>query len=240
MRKCIHWSIGLGTLLCALALIWPLVPTSVSAQGGSSYTITVTGSGTASAKPDLVSCDISIEAIDSDQVLAYDNVTAKLESVRTGLEGLGIDPADLQLLRVVVIPEDRTDSGAAPTGEFLFRARGVFQVVIRTPENLEDVLSAALQAGANTIDNFTYGFQSIDEIEQTARAAAIRNAYARAEQLASEMSVAVGEPIIINEVSAGLDFSSLPDVTISPYPLDAGELVVRVEVNITFALRSTR
>ncbi|NLE51937.1 MAG: SIMPL domain-containing protein [Chloroflexi bacterium] len=229
-------------LLCALlAALIPIAP--VAAQGSSSYTITVRGVGSASARPDLVSCEAGVEVVHSDAITAYSNVNTRLETIRAGLVALGIRSSDIQLLRVIIIPEDRTDSGVAPTGEFLYRARGTLQVLVRSPQSLDNVLSAAVQSGAHSIENFTFGFENTERIEQAARDAAIENAYARAEQLAESMGVAVGDPIIIAEELVdltidGTPFTAAPNMTVSPYPIQAGEVTFRVEVAITFALRS--
>lgn len=232
-------------LLLAGALSALVAPSLAAAQGGSSYTITVNGIGTASAKPDLISCEVGVEVIGTDPVTAFDNASARLKAIRTGLEALEIAPSDIQLLRVVIIPQDRIDAGVAPTGEFLYRARGALQVVVHTPESLETVLGAAVESGAHSIENFTFGFRSTEQAEQAARVAAINNAYARAEQLADVMSVAVGDPIIITEdavelTMVGTPFGVAPNMTISPYAITAGEVTVQVRVTITFALRSVR
>lgn len=239
LANCRIFLLLLGGLLALLS------PSLVAAQGGSSYTITVKGLGTASAKPDLISCEVGVEIVDSDATSAYDDVISRLEDIRSGLEALEIPSSDIQLLRIVVIPQDRTDAGIAPTGEFLYRARGALQVVVHAPASLAGVLSAAVQAGAQSVDNFTFGFQNTDQIEQVARVAAINNAYSRAEQLATVMSVAVGDPIIITEdtvemIVAGTPYGAAPNMTISPYAITAGEVTVKVEVTITFALRSVR
>ena len=229
--------------LVLLAIL--LIPSSVLAQGGSSYTITVIGVGTASAKPTTISFEVGAEAVNTDAIAAYDSVFNQLEGVRMGLLEAKVAPADIQLLMITIIPQDRTDNGVAPTGEFLFRARGALHVVVRSSENLEPTLSAAVHTGADSIQNFTFGFEDTTLIEQRARTAAITNAYDRAEQMAEAMSVAVGDPIIIIENDVEISFAEDPLITntginISRFPLEAGEATITVQVEVTFALRASR
>jgi uncharacterized protein YggE len=230
-------------ILVLLALL--LAPLPVGAQGGSSYTITVVGVGTASARPDLIAFEVGAEAVNSDSVAAYQSVTDQLNAVRVGLIEAKVSPVDIQLLTITVTPQDRTDNGAAPTGEFLFRARGALHVVVRSTRTLEPVLTAAVNAGASAIQNFTFGFKDTTAIEQRARTDAVSNAYKRAEQLAGAMSVAVGDPIIIVEDDVTMSFAENNTVadtgpTVSQFPLEAGEATIRVRVTVTFALRASR
>jgi uncharacterized protein YggE len=226
-------------------LVVLLIPSPALAQSGSSYTITVIGVGTASARPDLIAFEVGAEAVNSDAVSAYDGVISQLDSVRAGLLEAKVSPADIELLTVTVVPQDRTDNGAAPTGEFLFRARGAWHVVVRDTQNLETILDAAVHAGAASIQNFTFGFDDTTLVEQRARTAAITNAYKRADQMAEAMSVAVGDPIIIVENNVEISFpedsaTTGTAIAISQFPLKAGEATIRVEVQVTFALRASR
>lgn len=226
-------------------LVILLIPSSVLAQSGPSYTITVVGEGMASSRPTLIAFEVGAEAVNSDAVAAYDSVVAQLDGVRAGLIEAKIAPNDIELLMITVVPQDRTDNGLAPTGEFLFRARGALHVVLRDINNLEPILSASARAGADSIQNFTFGFEDTSQIEQLARTAAISNAYDRAHQLAEAMSVAVGDPIIIMEESVEVSFFENPligetAINISPFPLEAGEVTIKVQVQVTFALRASR
>lgn len=225
-------------------LITLLIPSSVFAQGGS-YTITVVGEGMASGKPDIVAFEVGAEAVDLDSLTAYNTVVTQLETVRGGLIEASVAATDIELLMITITPQDRIDAGMAPTGEFLFRARGALHVVVRDTDNLDSILSNAVRAGADSIRNFTFGFEDITAIEQLARSAAITNAYDRADQIATAMSVAVGDPIIIREDSVEINLAEEPLLTdtgigISPFPLEAGEVTISVQVQITFALRASR
>jgi uncharacterized protein YggE len=234
-----------GLLFIPILLVILLIPSSVLAQGGS-YTITVIGEGTASGKPDEIAFEVGVEAVNSDSITAYNQVVTQLEGVRAGLLEVDIAPDDIELLRITFTPQDRIDAGQAPTGEFLFRAQGYLHVVVRDTSNLELILATAVRTGATSIQNFTFGFKDTMLIEEKARAAAIANAYERADQTATAMAVAVGDPIVIMEESVDISFASDQaasagtEINISSFSLKAGEVTITVTVQITFALRSSR
>lgn len=231
--------------IISLVLVVLLIPTTVLAQGGgNSYTITVRGQGSASGRPDLIAFEVGAEAVDLDSITAYNQVGTQLATIRAALVELEIAPEDIQLLTITLVPEDRVDGGQAPTGEFLFRARGALHVVVRDPEQLKLVLASTVRAGASSVQNFTFAFDDSISIEEQARTAAIENASQRAEQMAGATSVAVGDPLIILEESVDVSFAGQvpPDAEfgISAAPLAAGSLTVTVTVQITYALRSSR
>jgi len=215
------------------------------AQGGTTSTITVGGVGTASGRPDIATVELGSEVVNNSLDTAYTKASDTINAVTQALLKLNIAPADIQNTKMAISPTDRVDERNVPSGEFIFRVRSTIRVTIRNVAQVKQVLDAALAAGANAIDNLTYGIDDIAPLEREARLQAVSNARARAADLADALGVAVGDTMNISETVSSS--SSATPVTVGSRgaviksqanPGDnAGQLVVTVQIQVTFALK---
>jgi uncharacterized protein len=233
------WSVVIALLAGALGL------QPASAQGTPVNTITVGGVGTATGRPDVASVELGLAVVNNSLDAAYTRASETTNAITQALLKLNIAPADIQTAKMTVSPTDRTDERNVPSGEFIFRVSSTLRVTIRNIAQVKQVLDAALSAGANSIDNLTYGIDDITPLEREARLQAVSNARARATDLADALGVAVGDPMNITETVTSS--SSATPVTSGSRgagiksqanPGDnAGQLVVTVQIQVTFALK---
>ncbi len=232
-----------GLILLVLVLALP-----ASAQDSTTApmnTITVTGSGTAYAAPDVAYVELGAQTTDPDLSTAFSQTGQKISAVLDALTGLGIDAKDIQTSGVNVSPQDQYDpqSGQA-TGKTVYQVSNTVQVTVRDVTKVEDVLTSAIGAGANTIYNLNFGIQDSSALEQEARAQAVANAQASASQLATALNVTLGAPVIVTETPQN-NVQPVPAVrgvamaaSQSSQPVSSGQISVTIEVQITFGISS--
>lgn len=197
--------------------------------------ITVVGEGQVSATPDLASVSLGVEVLNTDLTQAVIDVESRMNLISEALTGIGVEPVDIQIIGVDVIPQDLIDTRTgALTGQLVYRVRNTQQVVIRDVDQARRIISEAVRAGANVISEFTYGMNEMRTLESTARTNAITSAYERAGELASGLGLSVGEPLEVEEIAITRGIVTESSETVQS---GAGQLVVTVQIRVTFRAR---
>jgi hypothetical protein len=91
-----------------------------------------------------------------------------------------------------------------PTGEVRYHLSNQVRATVRDVDGLGDVLQGALDASANSVHNMIFAVDDEEGLKAQARAEAIDNARAHAEQMAAELGVELGEVISITEVDGSV------------------------------------
>jgi uncharacterized protein YggE len=206
-----------------------------------SDSISVSGFGEAVGKPDMAVIQLGVNVV-ADQIGdAIDESNLIMGNIASALLAAGIAEADLQTTNFNVWFEDRYDpTTGQSTGERIYHVDSTLQVKIREIDQTPQVLEVALEKGANNIYGLNYDIEDKSVLEAEARSKALEDARARADQLAREIGVSLGDPIFVNEGTSGA----------SPYPLayemavgmgggppiSTGQLTVGVQVNVTYAV----
>ncbi len=220
-------------ILIASLLIIGIAPAQAQQQVVNS--ITVVGEGQVSATPDVASLSLGVEVLNTDLSQAVLDVENRLSLITEALAGIGIDPSDIQMIGVDVVPQDLIDTRTGSlTGQLVYRVINTNHVVIRNVSMARQVVSEAVRAGANVVGDFSFGMSDIGALETSARTAAITSAYARAGELASGLGLIVGEPLEVEEVDITRGIPTEPDSTIE---VGAGQWVVTVQIRVMFRAR---
>ena len=207
-------------------------------------TITVSGSGTASGAPDTAYLDLGVQMTDPELGSAFNQVAATIAKVTKALTDLGIKPEDIRTTGLNVYPQDVYDQQTGATTSRTYQVANSVTVTIRDTAQIEAIISAAVEAGANTINSLNFGIADQTALEAQAREAAVRNARARAESLASALGVSVGEPVTVVELGSNIGqplpmYRMAADSAVAQggsMPISQGQLDVTVNVQISYAL----
>ena len=130
-------------------------------------------------------------------------------------------------------------------------------VTLRQVDKLSDVLVAALDAGATTVDDVTFSTTRLRELRDQARAMAVQAAMEKAHDLAGAVSLTTGDVQSINENSWSYYYgmwnsrgqwanaqqnvmqvapsSGAPQLDDGEFSL--GQIVVQAQVELTVALK---
>lgn len=233
-----------------LAMITGLLLSSCStfgltpgSYGGSLVdTISVSGVGEAFGRPDLATVQVGVSVTNADVGDAVAESNARMEAITAALVEMGVSAGDIQSTNFSVWPEDRYDPQTGqPTGERVYHVDSTVVAKVRQIDRAGEAIEVALDAGANNVYGLGFSIDDTADLEAQARALAIEDARERAEQLAEEFGVGLGEVVTINEASYG------PPMTYSPAvggmgggggapPISEGTLALNVTVNVTYAI----
>jgi uncharacterized protein YggE len=177
-------------------------------DNGVSQGITVQATGVADVVPDAVQVSLSVSVVAEANDVALSQVAATAEVVRTTLEQLGIDAADIATQSVSVNPEySYTEAeGQKIVG---YRASQSFDVLLRDASAAGAVVDALVAAGgANLSINATYPVvNDSTAAAQAARNDAVAKAQAKAEEYAELLDVELGDLVFLTEISAPTNFT---------------------------------
>ncbi|MFE4837682.1 SIMPL domain-containing protein [Arthrobacter sp. NPDC056691] len=163
-------------------------------------TVTVTGSGTAEAAPDLLTLSVGVECRRDSAGDAYAAAGEASAAVTGALRGRGVENRDirtsgLNIRADVVWQEGR---GQQITG---YVASSMLSVRLRDPAAGAEVIAAAVEAGGNDVrlDGVQLGFADAAAGMTLARDAAWADALAAASQLAALAGARLGEVVSVRQ-----------------------------------------
>ena len=204
-------------------------------------TITVGGVGTAYGNPNIAYLELGVEIVNADLASAYTQAAEAMASVMQALGELNIDEQDIQTTGVNIYPEERFPQDGSAETQRVYRVRNTVRVVLRDVTQIETVITTAVDAGANTIYNLSFGIEDPQALEAEARQQAVANARDRAQQLADAVGVTLGSVISVTESFAGSNpplpyaFGGAAEMVMSQ-PVSQGQLSVAIQVQITYAI----
>ena len=122
-----------------------------------------------------------------------------------------------------------------------YRVSNMVQVTVWDIEKVSELLDAAINAGANNIWGITFTISETESLESEARAKAMQDARARAEELATLAGVSLGRIVSVSENVTAIPV--LPSVAVERAAgmgggpaISPGEASVRMRVQVTYAI----
>lgn len=221
-------------LLCAGAI------TSTAQQIDQRRTVAVEGMATASMTPDRASITIGVETEGKVASNVKKDNDRAIRSIFEALAAAGVETKDIQTSNLTLEPVYNW----RPEGqrEFIkYVMRNTVHVTIRDLSKLDRVLDVAVTKGGNLVNSIDFEVSNAKAVRDSLRAAAAKDAKAKAQQLAEAVGAKVGKPISITEQAAPqpmpvfrkammmADAESAPTVA-------AGQMEINVIVNATFEL----
>lgn len=229
----------LSSLALAVALAMPLAaPVPVLAQEGQAGTISVTGSASVTAAPDLATLTLGVTTMGATAAEALGANSAAVQAVMDRLAAAGIEPRDIQTSNLSLNPNyTGYDSNQTPQIQN-YTASNQVTVTIRKLDQTGAVLDAAVRDGANTLNGLSFGLADPRPAEDAARKAAVADARARAELLTEAAGVRLGAILSITEGGA----APVPqpmyrmDMAAAPVPVSGGTLDISASVTVVWSL----
>jgi uncharacterized protein YggE len=202
--------------------------------------ITVVGSGKASARPDLAQVQVGVvtQAPSAAKAL-QDNNEAMARLLKT-LEARGIARKDVQTANFAVVPEYKR----GPHGEQLAEVAGYqvsneVRVKVRQLDSLGQVLDDVVQQGANQVHGVSFAVAEPAPLLDEARRRAIADARHKAELYAREAGVEMGQVLLIQEETPHLPRPALLGVVrgeAAAVPIAEGEQEFHASITVTYAI----
>lgn len=225
------------------------VATPARAEGSGEHpgagTITVSGTGSVTASPDMAVVRLGVETRGGNVARALDDAAARTAAIAKALAGDGVAARDITTVdyNLGFVPPPPSRSGAAPGGTAggksgYYRVSDVAAVTVRKLSTLGRILDDALSAGANEIQGVRFRIADPSPLEHQAREMAFRDARAKAEQIASLAGEKLGPVVRVSEGSSPLPESggvfraaAMASPAVSP-----GTLEVRISLHVVYRI----
>jgi len=205
-------------------------------------TISVTGYGEARGNPDIATLNLGVNVVNSSIDTAVEESNEAVARLTAALTGMGILGVDIQTTNFNVWREDiySPETGQV-TGEFRYHVDSSLTVNVREITKASEVLKVGLQNGANNIYGPSFAIDNTDVLAAQARAGAVADARARAEQVAAELGLTLGEVMSVKEVSGGPVFAYFAAAGQGGGggegpPISEGSLTVNIQLEVSFAI----
>lgn len=159
----------------------------------------VSGKGTVEAEPDMATLSMGVTTVNLSAQKAYLQNNGKMSSVIEQLKELGIASHDMKTTRFSMNPAYDYTPG---TGERKFKGYRVshtLTVNVRNLESIGGVLDQTVSAGVTDLSGVSFGVQDSRKMQAAARREAVKDARAKAVELAEAAEVNLGRAIRIEE-----------------------------------------
>jgi uncharacterized protein YggE len=205
-------------------------------------TIAVPGHGTVLVDPDVASLRFGVAIVRPTAADARAAAATAMDAVIAALVGGGVDRRDLRTTLVGLDAVRDYGSGGAPrvTG---YQLTNRVEATVRSIDSVGALIDAALAAGATSMDGLEFRLADPAEALTEARRRAFADARSRAETLAAEAGVRLGDVVEIVEGRpfqpgwprplAAVALKSAADVAT---PVEAGTNEIVVELGVAFAI----
>lgn len=204
-------------------------------------TLTVTGSSKVYLTPDIAYINLGVhsEGLNAAETMADNN--AQTAKILEAIKNFGIADKDIRTVNFSVYPQPQYNTEGQPTGEIRYSVDNTVYVTLRDLTKVGELLDAAVKAGANNVYGIQFDLSDKSKAMSEARKAAVENARAIAEELASAAGVTLGDVQTINMYggSAPIVFEAKVEAAYAAdrVPIQTGQLEINVEVNIIFEIR---
>ena len=238
-------SILITSLFVLALLVSACGPTTIQqAAPPPQRTLSVTGTGTANLAPDIAYVNIGVHTENQTAADAVAENNTQTQKVVQALTDFGIDAKDIRTTNFSIYPMDKYDPATGqPTGQKTYAVDNTVNVTVRDMSQLGDLLDTVVQAGANTVNSIQFDVADKDKALAPARDAAVKDANAKAQELASSAGVQLGELISVSYTDtpvyplydargAGGAAEQAASVPIQP-----GQLTFTVTVNETYGIK---
>jgi uncharacterized protein len=199
--------------------------------------ITVTGTGTVSGVPNQLVVSMTVQATSYDVTSALNQANADVRKVTTALRGRGVPAADIQTSDLNVSPNYNNNG--------VITSYGVTESLTATLNHLGKAgaqITAAVRAGGNavSVDNVALNLTSTGPLMAAARARAVVNAHAQAQQFARALGVPLGPVISVTPVQqqpvpVPLGYAAASGAAKSAVHISPGTQQLSVSVTVVYA-----
>ncbi len=207
-------------------------------------TLSVTGTGTAYLAPDIAYVYLGVHTEKNSAVDAVNDNNTQTQAVIKALTDFGIEPKDILTTNFSINPTDKYDPQTnQPTGEKVYMVDNTVYVTVRDIKKLGDLLDTMVKAGANTVNGIQFDVAKKDEALKGARADAVKDAKAKAQELASISGVQLGNVQSVSFLEntpipfAADKFAVAGAAQAASVPVQTGQLTFTVTVSMTYEIK---
>ena len=218
-------------LVCSVAL---------DAQTAEPPQIIVTGDGVVKATPDQAWVQIGAESRSKVSKEAQQRNAEVMTAVQLKIVSAGIPKDAIRTVAVDLQPEFDYANGRQTLRGYV--ARNTVEVRVDDLTKLGGVLDAAVASGAATIHGLRFDVKARGEAEQAALQAAVKDAVAKAQAVATGSQRTIDRILKIEELSGGAPVPMIKQFSMAARadastPVAPGELEIRAQVRLSVSIK---
>jgi len=192
--------------------------TTVTTSEPSPTTLTVTGQGTVVVEPDTASVSFGVTIEDETLSTAQTEATTTMTAILTAVTDAGVAERDVRTVDYsVTILYDYDDDGTV-TSILGYQVSNTVAVTVRQLDSLGTILDAVVAAGANNVYGVSFFVNDTTAAASQARIAAVEDAMAKANDIATAAGLTVSRIVSIDEQTTA------PPTPVDYYPSAAAEM----------------
>ena len=207
-------------------------------------TLSVNGTGQAFLVPDIAYIYLGVHTEKPTASDAVSENNAQTQTMIKALTDFGIASKDIRTTNFSIYPQDKYDPQTGqPTGQKTYMVDNTVYVTVRDLGKLGDLLDTVVAAGANTVNSIQFDVADKEEALKQARADAVKDAKAQADQLAKDAGVTLGDvqsisfydnqPVPFAEGKGGGGVAAAQ----ASVPIQPGQLTFTVTVSVSYAIK---
>src|SRR3989339_179168 len=208
-------------------------------------TIIVAGFGKITASNDVAVTTLGFSNTDKDVAKAQADNKAVMDKVFADLKGMGVEDKDVQTdYRVYPDYNYTQDKGQVLKG---YRIENKLTIKIRDLTKTSQILGLVGKYGLTEVAGLSYTIDDSESIKATARAKALANAKVKAQELAAQLGVNLGNVVSYNEYEGGNSYypmkAAVPEMMLgmggvdtSPANISSGSQDVAINVNVVYEI----
>jgi uncharacterized protein YggE len=219
----------------------------------SNRAINVSGSAVINVTPDQVTLQLGVTSNDSTPDGVHSKNTAAIKRVIAAIRALGVADKDISTDYYIIHPLYANYDSLTITG---YRINNVVAVKLRDVSKVSDVLTTALESGANEVIDVRFETTQLRRYRDDARAAAMKAAQEKAQALTGTAGAQVGCVLNIDENTgssyyggwwSGRNQPQMQNViqnapsgdqsSLDDGPISLGQIAVKAEVNVRYSLK---
>ncbi len=255
-KTIIYWSLAALIILLSIFILVSINQKLNTAT--TTNTVSFSGEGKVSAKPDIATLEFSIvtEAVTSKA--AQDDNSVKSQKVTVFLKQQGVEDKDVKTTYYNIYPQYsyptpiiyQSGSGSALTPNSYkqpqitgYQVSQGFQVKVRNFDKLSGIIDGLVAVGVNNVNNLGFSIDNPEKLKSEARAKAIADAKAKANELKSQIGISLGKIINFSENTGGYsgpimyEAKGLGGGAASGPSLPTGEDEITVDVTLTYQIK---
>lgn len=166
--------------------------------------VVVSGTGIASAEPEVAEVTFGVEVQGEDPDALVSEAAEKMNAAMDAAKAFGILEDKTQTVGYNLWVETVRDRETGrPTGEIVYHLDHSVRVTTDRIDDVGELLAGIVGAGVNTISQVNFTVKDPQGLVTQAREAALADARARAEQIADHLGIELGRPVYVTEMGGG-------------------------------------
>ena len=206
--------------------------------------IIVSGSGTASAEPDLALINLGVQVLSPSVGEALNTANTSLESILQVLANYNVDENDTQTRYFNINTQyDYSNDGAPEVSGY--QVTNELSVRVRNLDTLGELITDVVEAGGDPVrvNGINFAIEDTATLEDEALAQAVADAKARAERMAELTGVTLGDLVSVSQGGGGASpalpaaFAAEAMARSAPTAIRTGDLEITINIQALYTIK---